>query len=848
MRIIYFTILGLLTAAPMSAQIVKEWLPYYPEVERKAQAEETLLEQELSLFQGRDFQVGEKSGNCPELDPFSQYIFSGDSLIITVDTTGFGGGVNSTLELVNCDPIDFASVQLDSTDLKIFGNVGVDIGLDTVCVEFCKDGTDCELFTYPIVIKRRGTTYVDSKVTVEANTLLPEYCVDESVLPGELFCNRFLDCPDDYDGEGRQVIFFTTYSEPTSCIAYQSSRFAGVDTVCLVLCDEFTVCDTFKIPFEVQSDTLSLPFFDDFAYDGPYPSIDNWLDRDGFVNSTLAKDPPSVGLLTMDGINRRGRPYSNNGKADQLTSRYLDLSSTNGDVYIKFFVAPKGYGLPPNNEGDTLVLQFRDNQRNWETVQVFDPILDIIPSDSVPPFQYYSVPVSGSEYLYDGFQFRFISYNNQPGILDIWHLDYVWLSDQADDDDTFSDIAFTSQPPFLLKNYTSMPWRHFEGFVDEEFNDEDLASGFYNHFTQTQAITDSEIRVRERLTNTDFPGNDNVVNGTDANIPPKEAANRLTSLEGTTIGDYKAILENNFPGEERVELELSYSFNFDAQQNLFLRNDTVRRVTYFDNYFAYDDGTAESFIFLRNPQGFNPTLAMRYPINVDDTLRAIQFHHPHLNWNAESQLYNLYVWLDDLESDPVYEALFQNPLYADSKFDTLQGFTTVVLKDILGELTPVALPAGTELYIGFQQLTQTEEGIPIGFDINNDASANTFLNLVGDWIDLPPDIVGSVMMRPVVGDETPVATTTKEVVSFEETSYFRVFPNPSFGYLELEELAGTDQTSWTYQLLNQLGQVVQAGPVSNRLDLSNEQAGVYFLRLQQQGAKGQQVEKIIVVK
>src|SRR3954468_4446978 len=38
-------------------------------------------------------------------------------------------------------------------------------------------------------------------------------------------------------------------------------------------------------------DTLSLPFIDDFSYDGVYPSAALWVDSDVFINRDFPVDP-----------------------------------------------------------------------------------------------------------------------------------------------------------------------------------------------------------------------------------------------------------------------------------------------------------------------------------------------------------------------------------------------------------------------------------------------------------------------------------------------------------------------------------------------------------------------------
>ena len=148
-----------------------------------------------------------------------------------------------------------------------------------------------------------------------------------------------------------------------------------MDTVCLLICNDFCICDTIQFPIQISGDTLNLPFFDDFSYDGPYPS-ELWLDRHAFVNNDWGFQPPSIGFVTMDGLDAGGTPYGNDyGKADYLTSAYLDLSSfsASDNLYLSFYAEPKGYGYEPNlEEGDSLVLEFKSIGGNWEQIASFE--------------------------------------------------------------------------------------------------------------------------------------------------------------------------------------------------------------------------------------------------------------------------------------------------------------------------------------------------------------------------------------------------------------------------------------------------------------------------------------------
>jgi hypothetical protein len=838
----------------LSAQIQLAPLKENPVLRTEAHNQQLQLIQEATDLSGLPYEPPVFSRNevCPPEEFGTFYLVSGETLIIEVDTIALGGGDGSSLTLIDCEPIDFGTVTFDSTLVTYVSNGGIEAAIDTVCVEFCNQDGDCELFRYPIVVRRAGQIRITDPVFLGPEEFFPEYCLDETVFPGELACQRFVEipCEDNYDGEGRQNFWWVQYSQANPCLRYFSSRFAGTDTVCAVLCDEFNICDTFHIPFVIQKDTLGLPFFDDFSYDGPYPSIDYWLDRDAFINNTLSSKAPSIGMATLDGLNEGGRPYKSTGQADYLTSTYLDLTGTAGNVYLKFFASPKGLGLYPN-EPDSLTVEFRNQQGDWvqvASVQGFNDDVPI-PIDSVPDFLFYAIPIEGSDYLYDGFQFRFSNWTSPPGIYDLWHIDYVFVSDQQNPGSTFDDMAFIRTPSRLLANYTSMPWWHFENNIDEELENIPLQSGFFNHFDNTVAITESAITLREAFTGTTFPTSDNVVDGVDGNIPSKVATQREKVLTLAAFDGIKGVLNTQFPGADELDVIMRYQLTLNAQNPLFFRNDTVEYHNRFSNYFAYDDGTAESYIYFDNPQNDNPTLAVKYHSNVADTLRAIRFHFPHVNGDVENQLFNLKVWIADPNTDPAYEFIFEQPLYASSQMDTLQGFTTYVLRNILAEDTPIALPADTDFYIGFQQVSIINGGIPIGWDLNNEFEANVqFRTTDGDqWLPLPESFVGAPMIRPVVGTDTPIDTQTEEApVATVQPGAIKLYPNPTQGQVFLEHQGRPVSNGTSFQLLTLTGQSVVLGKVQNaQVDLSRLAPGMYLLRAWNEEERWQATQRVV---
>ena len=61
------------------------------------------------------------------------------------------------------------------------------------------------------------------------------------------------------------------------------------------------------IPVSVRtSKAVSLPFADDFSQGTSYPESQYWEDNQAFINTTLALNPPSMGVATLDGLDAEG--------------------------------------------------------------------------------------------------------------------------------------------------------------------------------------------------------------------------------------------------------------------------------------------------------------------------------------------------------------------------------------------------------------------------------------------------------------------------------------------------------------------------------------------------------------
>lgn len=794
--------------------------------------------------------------NCPPkfsgilLDAGEEIFFD-----LAVDTLvlGGGGGMQDVIALQNCGSFTGGTVNLDTTALTYtsFSNL-TGVETDTICIEFCRENNGgCDDIIFVITVKRPGRSIVASPMTVDRESI-NMYCLDDELdFPGDRACSQFIECDDNYGGEGQQLFSFSNYNYADTCLIYYSNRFPGVDTVCTVICDENVICDTFKIPFIITGDTLAfddLPFFDDFTYDGPYPRKELWLDRQAFVNKTFADSLPSVGMATLDGVNHKGAAYTTfQGVGDKLTSVPMDLTDFdfNENLVLKFYFAPKGFGKAPTLK-DSLLVEFKNENGSWETIDYYlgiDPEPGVL--DTTPAFEFRSY-ILDNKFIYDAFQFRFKAYTSPGGMVDLWHVDYVWFGTTSDPGDFFGDVAFTDPPPSILKTYSSMPWWHFEGFEEQELALRDTANvRYFNHQNFTGNIDDGSNFLREITTQTEIY---NDATALAFNVIPG-ISNIQYPIEPSAIDDEKNALKNDFAGAEMLNFESTYWLTI-AQDSIFRFNDTIVSNTIFDNYFAYDDGSAERQLSINAPTG-GEKFAVKYRTNIEDTLRAVQMLFPHLNGDVSSQFFNLSIYTEPLANDPepIHEQTFQRAFYPHAKFDTIQGFTTYRLMTKQGVDTALVIPAG-ELYLGFTQVTSgVEFGIPIGLDVNNtcDGCILFRINELMPWTVLPEQYQNAPMMRPVFRYRVPETTSSGVNEIKTMTEVMEIYPNPASDLLFVRLKEG-EYSDYKAMIFNNVGLLIEDLPFEDQISLERYQSGIYYIQIQNQKTKERFVQKIVIVK
>ncbi len=569
----------------------------------------------------------------------------------------------------------------------------------------------------------------------------------------------------------------------------------------------------------------TLPFLDDFSnYEG-LPEESKWEGAGVVVNHSFQYNPPTVGVATLDATDIYGKLYSmastSGFSADTLTSMPIRLDSIflpnrlalspSDSVYLSFCFQPAGgggeqwelIGSQPS-QSDSLILEFYSPEQGWSWVwAVGGESVDSLYQRYGTYYQYVLIPITQEEYFTKEFRFRFrnvASLNNSPlasyvGNCDQWNIDYVYLNrNRSSQDTTRGDLAFVDPAPSMLKRYQAMPARQF---LAEEMND---------------SLQIKIINLSDRTLNSTYKY-------------------EITTEEGVLLYNYDGGFENIAPYQENSQYQTSFNhsrppitFSFDINpqrwysfdithiikegvgQDDLPANDTIRFKQIFEDYFAYDDGTAENGIGVEPISGSH--LAVGFKLNAPDTLSSVDIYfNTSLNGSNFKDFF-ICVWSSEngLPKDIIYKTEQLMP-----QSDSLNRFVRYVLEE------RVALSEGL-FFISLQ--TKGNDYLNIGFDRNTNSSQYTYSKTTSVW--LQSFEKGSVMLRPYFG---------YKAVGLEEVKdhNIMVYPNPTCSELNLRNCNGT-----TKNLFDLTGRLVLQSKYE-RIDISHLENGIYILRVSDKG-------------
>ena len=603
---------------------------------------------------------------------------------------------------------------------------------------------------------------------------------------------------------------------------------------------------------------LRLPFFDDFSRPsqrvaGTMPDTARWVMGGGVnVNNTLPLNHPTAYVATFDGLNRRGVPYdfltpTAQGPTDTLTSRPIDLSPYGpaSGLYLSFFWEARGRAEQPDL-GDSLALQFKDKDERWKTVwtqsgQRRTPS-GAVENVSDTAFVQVLVPVNEAAYFHKNFQFQFRAYGRQSGAYDVWHLDYIYLAPNRTLAAPYNpepyppDLAVRGEVSPFLRRYTAMPVRQY--FAKPETPALETAPTIsleFNNLDSNPRPVKASTRVEDTLSRRTFQNCDLELDASNpCGLFPetagfKELRSEIRGFVPAQIPDDRGLT----PLVIKTSFELKPTG--DALPGVDLStNDRMAGYTVLNNYYAYDDGTAEAGVGINQRVG---SVAVRYIVNQPDTIVAVRMHMAQANVNLAGQTFILQIFGNKNglpDGRPLYQkdTLIHYP-------KTLNGFVeypvfpSVVVRDTF--------------YVGWQQTTETL--MPVGLDKNTDFPGKIFYSLgtrekgIRDWV-ADTDVKGSLMVRPVVGKFRDRVTGTEEEQPLP-SSALRVYPNPTDGNLTWNDAEFNKARLYDLRGRLLLSQDLKGQPTP-RLDLASLSNGMYLLHLS--NGKRTVVKKVVLRK
>lgn len=555
--------------------------------------------------------------------------------------------------------------------------------------------------------------------------------------------------------------------------------------------------------------SLSLPFFDDFSrYSLPTSDPDiptawqRWEENDVFINGTFPVSPPTIGVATFDGLNSTGYPYDFSqtdayGPADKLTSLPIDLSSytEEDNVQLMFFYEPEGMGNFPDPE-DSLVVEFYSPFGEGQWFHKWS-----VPGSEVIAFQHVAIPITETVFLMDGFRVRFSNYATLSCNCDHWHIDYVLIESNFDYVECEVDeLAMQFPNNTLLQDYTAMPWTHFltnpAAFMANDFTSYERNLGPTENIVTGYSVVchDADTDLHEDFPNVDINPSGNGCSEIQRTIP----------LSGfvyeETVDDTAAIFDVS-----------TYVITTDATP----QNDTARFRQVFQNYYAYDDGTAERAYAVNVAGG---KVAVKYFCETPDTLLGLFMHWIPFQTDNSGATFLLRVWGNDggEPGDEIIENFnFHNPHYFHDGHNIFSYYE-------YDEPVPID---GT-FYVGWVQDSNAE--LNIGNDKNTNSNPQKLFYQLGagaQW--QQSTISGSLMIRPVF--KAGLSSVWNGIENTQQIAA-EIFPNPAQEFLNIK----ISDDDCSFEIFEMCGKMIMKDMLVqglNTIDTSRLSPSVYVLKI-----------------
>ncbi len=579
-----------------------------------------------------------------------------------------------------------------------------------------------------------------------------------------------------------------------------------------------------EISFKI-TDTLSLPFFEDFSNTSGYPDAKRWVDKLVWVNNTFPKKAPNFGVATFDHLNAHGNPYQTLDKremvyADSLSSQPINLQYRNvgistvnykpeDSIYLSFFLQRQGIGDAPESE-DSLLVFFKTNSGNWIRNWA-------VGGGFVGNFVEYFIPIADYRYLIPDFQFRIVNYTKATGNLNHWNIDYLRIDkNRKAGEINIEDVGIASVECGLFKDFNNIPFGHYK-FAKAEI----LGNGPAILVRNLNAKT--AVQTRFQLS---------IFNQFNKKIYSKlfNTSSRNLNAKGDTTERYPSLL---FDTLSTSTPNINYIFSVDPQSNdntpdayqSSSNNNSVSKSHKIMPWYAYDDGSAEGgigldYAYLGNLKG---QFAMEFKTLKDDSLRGLSIYFNQSLVDVSGRSFKLRIWKSlsplgrpDDQDKLLYEFPISKPLYMDS----VNGFSYIFFDSTL------FLSKGN-YYVGWIQ--QMPFVLNIGYDNNyrfqnsEQGNPHLFSNLLGSWEKAGMDAKGTPMIRMLFGDRKEYAFATGTIDKFT----VGIFPNPCQDIVFIQTNSGSilQHEIWDFS-----GKLIMKCPSGSSIFVGDLKPGHYIIR------------------
>ncbi len=216
-----------------------------------------------------------------------------DTVTYCIDTMAIEG-LGEIVSIQNvCDSLSGESVIFTVDSNYCVTYTGIALGVDTACIEICDVEGNCDTTLFIVDVIHDSEIVIDTIFPGEIVT----YCLDTSIFVGTMFSIENI-CEDMSDGN---VDFYL--DELNYCVEYSGIE-PGVDTACIVICDDLGYCDTtfFYITVEdVDGPPIAVNDFDTTIINTP--KVINFKTNDsifGILDTVFLVSDPIYGEATIN--------------------------------------------------------------------------------------------------------------------------------------------------------------------------------------------------------------------------------------------------------------------------------------------------------------------------------------------------------------------------------------------------------------------------------------------------------------------------------------------------------------------------------------------------------------------